>query len=76
MKTTPNFFNLYSHDFVRIAVATPLVQVADPAFNADQTIALLKNAVERNAQVTIFPELGLSAWSCDSRCCSTRARPR
>ncbi|MFM0511721.1 NAD(+) synthase [Paraburkholderia sp. RL17-373-BIF-A] len=65
MKTTPNFLNLHSHDFVRIAVATPLVQVADPAFNADQTIALLKEAVERNALVTIFPELGLSAWSCD-----------
>src|SRR5256885_1849160 len=28
-----DFFNLYSHDFVRVAVATPLVRVADPQFN-------------------------------------------
>jgi NAD+ synthase (glutamine-hydrolysing) len=29
-----NFFNLYRHDFVRVAVALPELRVADPGFNA------------------------------------------
>ena len=30
-----DFFNLYRHDFVRVAVATPAVRVAEPQFNLD-----------------------------------------
>lgn len=60
-----SFFNLYSHNFVRIAVATPQVLVADPAFNAKQTIALMREAAERKALLVVFPELGLSAYSCE-----------
>ena len=60
-----SFFNLYSHNFVRIAVATPQVLVADPAANAKQTIALMREAAERNALLVVFPELGLSAYSCE-----------
>jgi len=37
-----SFFNLYRHGFVRLAVAIPRVQVADPLFNVAQTIALLR----------------------------------
>lgn len=59
------FDNLYSHDFARLAVGVPLCRVADPAFNAEQTIALLKQAAAEGAAVVAFPELGLSAYSCD-----------
>ncbi|MFG6465849.1 NAD(+) synthase [Roseateles sp. BYS87W] len=59
------FDNLYSHDFARLAVGLPLCRVADPAFNAAQTIALLKQAAEDGAAVVAFPELGLSAYTCD-----------
>lgn len=59
------FFNLYQHNFIRVAVAVPEVRVADPLFNADQTIALLRRAAERKALLTIFPELGLSTYSCE-----------
>ncbi len=59
------FFNLYSHDFARVAVAVPICRVADPAFNAAQTAALLAQAAERGAVLAAFPELGLSAYSCD-----------
>ena len=59
------FFNLYQHNFVRVAVAIPEVQVADPAFNASRTIALMRQAAERNALLAVFPELGLSAYSCE-----------
>jgi len=65
MSDKRNFFNLYRHNFVRIAVAVPKVRVADPAFNAARTIALMKQAAERRAILVVFPELGLSAYSCE-----------
>ena len=60
-----DFFNLYSHGFARVAVATPLVRVADPQYNLEQTIALMREAAREKAVVAVFPELGLSAYSCD-----------
>ena len=65
MSDARTFFNLYSHNFVRIAVATPQVRVADPAFNTDQTVALMRQAAGRQALLVVFPELGLSAYSCE-----------
>jgi NAD+ synthase (glutamine-hydrolysing) len=60
-----SFFNLYSHNFVRAAVAIPEVRVADPTFNAAQTIALMQQAAQQHAVLAVFPELGLSAYSCE-----------
>jgi NAD+ synthase (glutamine-hydrolysing) len=59
------FFNLYNHDFARVAVGVPRVRVADPAFNAPETILLMERAVAERAVVALFPELGISAYSCD-----------
>jgi NAD+ synthase (glutamine-hydrolysing) len=63
--TAMRFDNLYSHDFARLAVGLPLCRVADPAFNAEQTITLLRQAAADDVAVMAFPELGLSAYSCD-----------
>ncbi len=62
---TKNFFNLYSHDFARVAVATPRCKIADPAFNAAETVRLARQAAEQGAALIAFPELGLSAYTCD-----------
>ncbi len=62
---TTQFFNLYNHNFIRAAVAVPEVRVADPVFNAQQTIAMMRQAREQGALLAVFPELGLSAYSCD-----------
>jgi NAD+ synthase (glutamine-hydrolysing) len=59
------FLNLYSHGFARVAVATPRCRIADPAFNAAQTIALARQAGDQGAVLVAFPELGLSAYTCD-----------
>jgi NAD+ synthase (glutamine-hydrolysing) len=59
------FLNLYNHDFVRIAVGIPIVRVAGPAFNTEQTIALMQEAASARAILVLFPELGLSAYSCE-----------
>jgi NAD+ synthase (glutamine-hydrolysing) len=59
------FDNLYRHGFARVAVGVPRCRVADPAFNAEQTIALLRDAAGAGAVLVAFPELGLSAYTCD-----------
>jgi NAD+ synthase (glutamine-hydrolysing) len=59
------FFNLYRHDLVRVAVAIPELRVANPSFNAERTIDLMRQAADERAVVVLFPELGLSAYSCD-----------
>jgi NAD+ synthase (glutamine-hydrolysing) len=62
---TSRFFNLYSHHFARVAVAIPRIRVADPAYNVDQTIKLAQQAASEGAALVAFPELGLSAYTCD-----------
>lgn len=59
------FFNLYSHDFARVAVASPRCRVADPAFNVQETLRLAREAADQGAVLVAFPELGLSAYTCD-----------
>ncbi|MBF6131907.1 NAD(+) synthase [Nocardia otitidiscaviarum] len=59
------FDSLYRHGFARVAVAVPRVRVADPAYNAEQTLGLARQAAERGAVLTVFPELGLSSYTAD-----------
>ena len=65
MTSMADFFNLYSHGFARVALATPLVRIGDPMANAQATLALMREAAKRKAIVAVFPELGLSAYSCE-----------
>jgi NAD+ synthase (glutamine-hydrolysing) len=60
-----DFFDLYGHGFVRVAVATPTVRIGDPAANAAGIAALMRAAAKEKALVCVFPELGLSAYSCE-----------
>jgi NAD+ synthase (glutamine-hydrolysing) len=59
------FHSIYSHGFVRVAVCIPSLRVADPVYNAERTLALARDAAERGAVVALFPELGISAYTCD-----------
>jgi NAD+ synthase (glutamine-hydrolysing) len=59
------FFSIYSHDFARVAVGVPRCRVADPVSNAAETIALATRAAGESAALIAFPELGLSAYTCD-----------
>jgi NAD+ synthase (glutamine-hydrolysing) len=60
-----SFHSIYSHGFVRACVCVPFVRVADPVYNAEQTIGLARRASAQNAAVALFPELGISAYSND-----------
>src|SRR6478735_4943034 len=65
MPSMDDFFSLYRHGFARVALATPRVSIGDPAANLDATVELLQRAVRENAVLAVFPELGLSAYTCD-----------
>jgi NAD+ synthase (glutamine-hydrolysing) len=59
------FAALHSHGFVRVATATPIVSTADPARNAEATIALAREADADGVDVVVYPELGLSSYAID-----------
>ena len=59
------FFNPYAHGLVRLAVATPLVRIGDPEYNLAATLELLKQAAGEKVTLAVFPELGLSAYTCE-----------
>lgn len=52
------------HGFIKVATATPKVRVADVAFNTEKTIAMLHEAAQHGARLAVFPELGLTAYTC------------
>jgi len=59
------FFNLYNQGFIRVAVCTPVVKVADPSSNVVETIRLAREAADGKAILALFPEMGLSAYTND-----------
>ena len=65
MKQTLPFHHPYRHDFVRVAVAVPRIRVADPAFNATETISMLERVAAEGASLVALPELGLAAYTSD-----------
>jgi NAD+ synthase (glutamine-hydrolysing) len=60
-----DFFNLYRHQFTRVAVATPIVRIGDPQHNLEGTVALMEQAARDKTMLVVFPELGLTAYTCD-----------
>ncbi|MBG0801352.1 NAD(+) synthase [Methylocystis sp. H4A] len=62
---THPFYCLHTHGFIRVAVATPNVRVADPAFNVARTIELAREADHHGASLALFPELGISSYAID-----------
>ncbi|HKB07322.1 MAG TPA: NAD(+) synthase, partial [Candidatus Polarisedimenticolia bacterium] len=61
--TDRGFFDLYAHNFARLAVAIPRVRLADPAANAKEIARLYDAAAREGAAVVLFPELALSGYS-------------
>lgn len=60
-----SFYSLYTHGFIRTAVCVPYLRVAHPKYNAERTLLLAQQADQQQVAVTLFPELGLSAYSSD-----------
>ncbi len=53
-----------NNGFIKIAVATPKIRVADVEFNTDECIRLANEAADMGAKVVLFPELTLTGATC------------
>ncbi|MBW3616979.1 MAG: NAD(+) synthase [Proteobacteria bacterium] len=60
-----SFFSPYAHDMVRVGVCVPRIEPADPVFNTDRTLELMRRGHEQSIALLAFPELGLSAYAID-----------
>ncbi len=52
------------HGLIKVATATPEVRVADVDFNTEKTLELMKEADHLGVRLVVFPELGLTAYTC------------
>ena len=59
------FNSIYTHGFLRVVSCAPIVEVAAPKRNLEETLRLAKEVSAQNVGLTLFPELGLSAYSND-----------
>ena len=50
--------------FIKVAVATPEVRVADCQYNVEQIVALIKEAEEKKVKILVFPELCITGYTC------------
>jgi len=50
--------------FLRVAAASPPVRIADPERNATAVLSFAARAAERGVQALVFPELGLTGYTC------------
>lgn len=53
-----------NYGFIRVAAAVPQIKVADPEYNAEQIILLIKEAEKKGAELVVFPELSLTSATC------------
>lgn len=53
------------HGFVKVAAITPKIRVADPVYNAQVICEKIDEAVEKGAQILVFPELCLTGYTCN-----------
>lgn len=52
------------HGFIKVGAAIPLVGVADTQYNTEQLVALAHKAHEEGTEITVFPELCVTAYTC------------
>ena len=52
------------HGFVKTAAVTPELKVADCIYNTAQICARAKEAADAGAKIIVFPELGITGYTC------------
>ena len=50
--------------FLRVAAASVDVKVADPAYNKESIMKVVRQAAKRHVKVLVLPELAVSAYTC------------
>ncbi|MGD8426776.1 MAG: NAD(+) synthase [Balneolaceae bacterium] len=57
------FHSIYTHDFIRTAVAIPSIALSDPQTNIERSVKLATEASDNGAAICLFPELGFTGYS-------------
>lgn len=52
------------YGFVKVAAAVPVVKVANCEYNVEQMQDLIQKAAEEGVEIVCFPELGITAYTC------------
>ncbi len=52
------------HGFIKACALSPSLRVADCAYNTEATIAAMRRAGGDGVQLAVFPELGLTGYTC------------
>ena len=52
------------HGFIKACALSPSLRVADCAYNTETTIAAMRRADGDGVQLAVFPELGLTGYTC------------
>lgn len=61
---TGSFFTPSTLGFVRTAVVSPELRIADVAFNTQAIGVALRNAAAQGCRLAVFPELSITGYSC------------
>ena len=51
-------------EYMRVSAAAPSLKVADPNYNVKEIASISVKAAEENIRVLVFPELSISAYTC------------
>ncbi len=50
--------------FIKVAVAAPLLRVADCVYNGQQSLSCIRRAAAQGVKLLVLPELGLTGYTC------------
>lgn len=59
-----DFGDAESHGFVRVAAVSAELRLGDVGWNAEVTVDVLRAMAEEGCRLAVFPELGLTGYSC------------
>ncbi|MCS7176047.1 MAG: NAD(+) synthase [Candidatus Kapabacteria bacterium] len=57
-------FPLHAYGFLRLAVVSPELRVADVSYNVGRIVEALRVAAHKGAHIVLFPELSLTGYTC------------
>lgn len=50
--------------FIKVAAATPKIEVADPAYNTEEILKIIDETEKNGASILVFSELTISGYTC------------
>lgn len=56
--------DVMNEPFFRIAAASPKLRVADPAYNAEELLKVIRKAADEDVRLLVTPELSVTGYTC------------